>query len=66
MNNLMSKAHKLEVCFHCVSKEEKKAGTTKPLAMALLLVLLCGCAAPREFKAEAVVCGQVVKCEMRR
>lgn len=34
--------------------------------LAALLVLLAGCQTPREFKAEAHVAGQFVKCEVRR
>jgi hypothetical protein len=68
MNKIMSKRHKLQICFHCGSKEEKRIGTTNPLAaiLATALLVLCGCQAPREMRVDANVCGQQLKVSVMR
>jgi hypothetical protein len=68
---LTSKHRTRVCCYECVVTEAKTT-TSRPFkamcsaALALALLVICGCQAPREFRAEAQVCGQVVKCEIRK
>ncbi len=71
MNKLVSKRHGLQVCFHCVKKEERTVTSVLATALlmataALLLVVCVGCQTPREMRVDARVAGQEIKCEIRR
>jgi hypothetical protein len=68
-NTLMSKLHGLKVCKHCVDSErvELKRNPGKVLAGILgLMVVVCGCAAPREANISVQVAGQSVVMNFRK
>jgi hypothetical protein len=69
-NKYMSKLHGLKVCMHCVVTErvELKRNPGKVLAgiLGLMVVLLAGCAAPREANIKVHVAGQSVVMNFRK